>query len=81
MIGLLFGKHIGGWFGKRKLLQRIGKLSFSIYLFHYLILFKLNIYIQRMWLKGIVLLILTLAVSFLVYRFVEEPAMRWKRKR
>ncbi len=71
--GILWGKYIGTWMDKCRILQRVGKISFSIYLFHYLILWKINIYISNMLVKGLLLVVISVVVSELMNKFVEQP--------
>lgn len=66
ILGLLWGKYIGKLLEKTGMLQWIGGMSYAIYLFHYPILIKLNGFISDRWIKGILLTIFTLAVSWLV---------------
>lgn len=66
ILGLLWGKYIGNVLEKARVLQGIGGMSYAVYLFHYPILMKLNGFITDRWIKGILLMIFTLAVSWLV---------------
>lgn len=79
IIGILFGKYIGLWLDKCKLLQWVGKISFPLYLFHYLILWKINAYLSNMLAKGLVLIVLSVVFAWLVNRFIEEPLNKWVR--
>lgn len=72
-VGIFCGKYIGEWLDNCRILQKIGGISFSIYLFHYLILDKINLYISNMLIKGLMLIAISVILSVLVNKFIEEP--------
>lgn len=53
------------------------EISFPIYLLHYLILMKIKIYISNMWIKGLVLIVVTMTLSILINKYIEEPLKRF----
>lgn len=74
-----------------KTICHVGRLSYGLYLFHHLysmpfnaiLLPKLNHYLPNPVSHCVVLILafsITLALAMLSYRFIEEPAMRWKDK-
>lgn len=75
ILGLLFGKYIGELLEKCRFLQWIGNISFPVYLLHYLFLGKLNMYITNIWVKGVLLIIITLSISWMVNEMFEKKIM------
>ncbi len=66
-------------------LRRIGQISFSMYLWHFVVIWMLNFVIKKFppppseitnCLQYAVVLALTVGVSMLSYRWVEKPGIR-----
>lgn len=88
-----------GWASPRWLVNRftvfVGERSFSIYLVHCLVIWELRDVLPRIYLQGlpdvvafaacaVLVVSVTLAVSYLTHRFVEEPGQklgRWVERR
>lgn len=75
---------------ENKVLNYLGKISYGIYMYHFLIipivikLIKHNIHIESEWILNIIIylstIVLTITISGLSYRFFELPFIRLKSK-
>lgn len=70
-------------------LAALGDMSYSLYLFHGLIMDVLRMEFTSAltplgritWLYAIFMVVASVAISYLIYRFVEQPMTRWLQKR
>lgn len=71
------------WFYTNTLLRLIGNASYTIYLFHWpIIVYYKHLFDKLLnFLSGLLLLILSIGISLLVYRFYETPIRHSKAKR
>lgn len=61
---------------KIRVLQFIGKISYSIYLIHYIVLNYANLYIKNSWIKSVVVISISIALAALSERFIERNAIK-----
>ena len=59
-----------------RVLQFIGKISYSIYLIHYIVLSYANLYIKNSWIKSVVVIVISIALAALSERFIERNAIK-----
>ncbi|MEK8127480.1 acyltransferase [Paenibacillus filicis] len=80
---LLIAALSGGWFSKLLLLKPVhfvGKVSYSIYLYHVLALFaSINLLygVLPLWLILVIAFVATIGVSTLSYYWIELPSIAW----
>jgi peptidoglycan/LPS O-acetylase OafA/YrhL len=75
-------RGVFGWVYNNSMLISLGKLSYGIYLIHNFIpvlLIDLRDYGLRLWMLFIIYFIVTIILSYLLHRFVEQPMRRWNR--
>lgn len=65
---------------ENKIIDYIGKISYSIYLIHVPIIILLREYIQNTGLVGLVAITITLFLSSLSYKFIEKPFIKLSKK-
>lgn len=59
LLGVLFSRYLNDFLSKSKFLKCIGKYSFELYLLHYLVLWKLGAYIQNIWIRGALMIVIS----------------------
>lgn len=60
-------EKLNNFFNKATILQKLGSISFEIYLIHYIILMKLEIYNIRFSIKAILTIIITIILSIIIH--------------
>jgi peptidoglycan/LPS O-acetylase OafA/YrhL len=82
IIGCIEGVRGGGWLSSRPIVE-IGKWSYEIYLWHLPIFVALARYEHPWpaWLRIVVGWTVAFTCSYLAYRYIERPALKWKRGR
>ena len=63
------GKQI---LNKCRILIKIGKISYPMYLVHYIILFKIIYYTNKFWIISIFTFGISLIISVMIHYFIEE---------
>lgn len=76
----------GGKFMENKYIQRLGELSFTIFLTHQLILRYTTLIFNRLRIDDTIIyviltLVLTILVSIIVEQFIIKPITQWLTKR
>lgn len=60
-------EKLSNFFNKATILQKLGSISFEIYLIHYIILMKLEMYNIRFSIKAILTIIITIILSIIIH--------------
>ena len=65
-----------------KVSEYLGEISYSVYLFHPVLIYIINYHLPHMngYLRVLLVLVLTVAFSSLTYRFIEKPSISLGRK-
>lgn len=80
LIFLQNGKYIKNFFESNKFLMWIGKLSFPIYLIHYIVLNKISFYTDNLLIKLVLTMAITILISVVMNKIIEEPMIKIGRK-
>ena len=72
--------YILSFLEKSRILPFFGKISYSLYLVHYIVIQHLGLFIENQKLKSVMALILSLILSLLLERIIERPVIRLSKK-
>lgn len=78
ILSCLFGKYFKKILEKCYFLQWIGKLSYSIYLFHYVILWKLNSI--SIYTRGLIVILVSLLAATFINKIIDETYQKNRHK-
>lgn len=73
-------RYIRPLFEKSRILPFFGKISYSLYLVHYIVIQHLGSFMENQKLKSLMALIISLILSLILERTVERPVMRLSKK-
>lgn len=79
VLSITLGKYIKKVFTKTILLQFIGKISYELYLFHFVILIMLMSRVQNTWINGFITIVCSTVLSIIVYYLLDKPIQKIKR--
>ncbi|MBP3240610.1 MAG: acyltransferase [Oribacterium sp.] len=80
LISLDRSRYIRPLFEKSRILPFFGKISYSLYLVHYIVIQHLGLFIENQKLKSLMALIISLVLSLILEMTVERPVMRLSKK-
>lgn len=72
LVGVLYGRYLKTGLSQCRLLKCVGKYSYELYLVHYVILRTLSLLIENIWLRGLLMLLLSVLLAVLFHRISER---------
>ena len=71
-------KYIINYLNKSKVLLWIGKISFPLYLIHYIVLNKISV--DNVFIKSILVLVISILLAIIMNKLIEQPAIKLAKK-